>query len=376
MVLALGACFVLSAAQASAQCVGDCDGNGTVAINELIRGVNINLGNADISTCTAMDQNGNGSVEINELIRAVNNNLRGCDFVEPTPTATPLVFDSTCSLDEDTSELRLVLAALPVLAFPVGDIGVRCEDFGGDDLVCTCELQQFDAVNIPGLGDVCLEPFAGCPERVADCNGDTGIDADLIADRNIGSCTGFNDCETKCDAYCDGLGANYFRQTSTCEDFCIGGSNDGNSCTVDTDCPDGSCGGPDGGVEGEICNCNCVETGRGSGTAGGVSCSLGIEITVEQDEDGVCGNFPPILSLAPLCGELTTGTSTGLSRNANNVSGATLPAGGSPSELTGVAGSCDDLRAGSVSGATMVGHLGFFGSTVGDILTEITFPCK
>jgi hypothetical protein len=59
-------------------CVGDCDGNGVVAINELIRGVNINLGNADLSTCPAMDGNGNGMVAINELIQAVNNNLNGC----------------------------------------------------------------------------------------------------------------------------------------------------------------------------------------------------------------------------------------------------------------------------------------------------------
>jgi hypothetical protein len=61
-----------------ATCVGDCDGNGTVAINELIRGVNIALGMADVSTCTAMDANGNGIVAINELIQGVNNALNGC----------------------------------------------------------------------------------------------------------------------------------------------------------------------------------------------------------------------------------------------------------------------------------------------------------
>lgn len=59
-------------------CVGDCDGNGVVAINELIRGVNINLGNADLSTCPAMDGSGDGAVAINELIQAVNNSLNGC----------------------------------------------------------------------------------------------------------------------------------------------------------------------------------------------------------------------------------------------------------------------------------------------------------
>ncbi len=63
---------------AAGGCVGDCDGDGEVAINELIRGVNINLGNAEVSTCTAMDGNQDGEVAINELIQAVNNSLNGC----------------------------------------------------------------------------------------------------------------------------------------------------------------------------------------------------------------------------------------------------------------------------------------------------------
>ena len=59
-------------------CVGDCDGNGEVAINELITGVNIALGSASLDTCPSFDANGSGEVEINELIAAVNNALNGC----------------------------------------------------------------------------------------------------------------------------------------------------------------------------------------------------------------------------------------------------------------------------------------------------------
>jgi len=59
-------------------CNGDCDGNGVVAINELIRAVNIALGNADVSTCTAVDRDGNGTVSISELVAAVNSALDGC----------------------------------------------------------------------------------------------------------------------------------------------------------------------------------------------------------------------------------------------------------------------------------------------------------
>jgi hypothetical protein len=59
-------------------CVGDCNGDGRTAVNELIVGVNISLGNADLSQCMAFDTNGNGGVEINELVGAVNGSLNAC----------------------------------------------------------------------------------------------------------------------------------------------------------------------------------------------------------------------------------------------------------------------------------------------------------
>ncbi len=68
-------------------CPGDCDGGGSVTINELIRGVNIALGTAAPEDCPAFDTDDSGGVTIDELIAAVNNALTGCP--EPTPTATP-----------------------------------------------------------------------------------------------------------------------------------------------------------------------------------------------------------------------------------------------------------------------------------------------
>lgn len=59
-------------------CVGDCNGNGVVAINELITGVNIALGNALVTACPSFDVNNNGQVGINELIQGVNYALNGC----------------------------------------------------------------------------------------------------------------------------------------------------------------------------------------------------------------------------------------------------------------------------------------------------------
>jgi hypothetical protein len=62
----------------TAPCTGDCDGEGTVTIAELIRGVNIALGTAAIDACPSFDVNGDGAVTVNELIVGVNAALDGC----------------------------------------------------------------------------------------------------------------------------------------------------------------------------------------------------------------------------------------------------------------------------------------------------------
>lgn len=59
-------------------CPGDCDENDRVAINELVTGVAIALGNAPISACPSFDINASNTVEVNELILGVNNLLGGC----------------------------------------------------------------------------------------------------------------------------------------------------------------------------------------------------------------------------------------------------------------------------------------------------------
>jgi len=59
-------------------CVGDCDGDGIVSINELLVGVNIAIGGAPVSACVQFDLNGDHTVTVNEIIAAVKNALGGC----------------------------------------------------------------------------------------------------------------------------------------------------------------------------------------------------------------------------------------------------------------------------------------------------------
>jgi hypothetical protein len=79
---------------AAATCTGDCNGDGTVSIDELINGVNILLGRVAVQQCTASDRDGNGTVTIDELVVAVRSTLEGCPTL-PTTTATPTTTPTT-----------------------------------------------------------------------------------------------------------------------------------------------------------------------------------------------------------------------------------------------------------------------------------------
>jgi hypothetical protein len=79
-------------------CVGDCRGNGQVAIDDLILGVTIALGQRAVTDCPAF-ADANRKVTIAQLIRAVTHALDGCPRststataeadAPPTETATP-----------------------------------------------------------------------------------------------------------------------------------------------------------------------------------------------------------------------------------------------------------------------------------------------
>lgn len=59
-------------------CVGDCDGSGSVTVDEIVILVNVGLGAAGADVCAAGDANGDGSVTVDEIITSVRNGLEGC----------------------------------------------------------------------------------------------------------------------------------------------------------------------------------------------------------------------------------------------------------------------------------------------------------
>lgn len=78
--VALGALALARPARAeiTQACVADCDRDGLVTVNELITGVNIALGSADVGQCRRADCDHDGTVSVSCLVRGVTAAVAGC----------------------------------------------------------------------------------------------------------------------------------------------------------------------------------------------------------------------------------------------------------------------------------------------------------
>jgi hypothetical protein len=380
-------------ALAEASCVGDCNGDGQVTINELILGVNIALGVAPVSACEAFANN-QGVVDIAQLIKGVNNALEGCPAgptptntpptVVGTPTATPTTGGEelgthTCNLipGMDASRISLNVAALPVpLAFSLnGSVSLSCGAVGDGGIAsCTCDVQTIAPVVIPNIGVVCIaKSEKPCDAAEIACNGGPPLGIDLTSNATTGSCTGNADCVTSCDTYCNSIGA--VTSSGACTGFCSAGTMQ--ACSLDADClPDnGACNGPDPvGDKADICQCTCVDAAAGGNSRPGeFQCNLGSDLNVENAAP--CDGTDIKIAVGSTCVAMTTGTASSIVNNTNFTEGATLPASG-PLEAQGSPTSCDNLKADNLTGLKVRGVVNFFGSALGDIVTGLYADCS
>ena len=64
-------------------CIGDCNLNGVVGVDELLVGVGMLLGRRAFEDCPPVDLDGDGTILVNELIAAVDRALHGCSSSQP-----------------------------------------------------------------------------------------------------------------------------------------------------------------------------------------------------------------------------------------------------------------------------------------------------
>ncbi|MEO8601790.1 MAG: hypothetical protein ABI629_04345 [bacterium] len=392
---ALGA--LLISAPVQAQCVGDCNGDGEVSINELILGVNIALGTSPVSACEAF-ANQQGEVTIAQLIQGVNNALNGCPLPGNTPTVTntpdlvdtptPTVTETpggtdigthTCDLipGPDASHLSLFVAALgpvPLSVNLVGDVSLSCgsPDEGGK-ASCICEVGTIAPINLPNIGFVCIgKTDQPCPPSTIDCDGGLPLGLKLTSNSLTGTCDSNASCATTCDTYCNSIGA--VTSTAACTGFCSMGTEQ--ACSTDAEClPDnGACNGPDPVGQNDVCQCSCIDaTDGGNSRPGDFQCNLGSVLNVESAAP--CDGSDIKIAVGTTCVAQTTGTASTLITNANFVEGDTVPTSGAL-EISGEPISCENFRAGNLTGLKVRGVVNFFGSALGDIATGLSADCQ
>lgn len=230
-ILVLLASVATANADAVAQtCVGDCNGDGSVEINELIVGVNIALGALPIAECPSFD-NGEGQVPIDRLVLAVSNALNGCGG-SPTPgegTPTP----TTTSAPGTASPTVTPTSAVSVSMWIVDNYEVmdsECADLVGDSVLSGLEArgpdftvrQSGDQVEIEDSdgnaveGTVDPDGTVHVQERISDSIATCDYDVDVDAAANLsqspttatyngavdfsGFCLGFSDCSLQITA--------------------------------------------------------------------------------------------------------------------------------------------------------------------------------
>jgi YVTN family beta-propeller protein len=89
-------------------CPGDCDGDGQITGNEIIRTVGIALGQAPLQSCPTADATGDGAIAIDELVRE----LTGCTPpVSPSAPPPPLPEGASCQTGRLRREASVHLAA-------------------------------------------------------------------------------------------------------------------------------------------------------------------------------------------------------------------------------------------------------------------------
>ncbi len=145
---------------ASAPCVGDCDGTGTVEIAELVRQVSIALKRESVQTCVGGDVDADGEISVDELVAAANSALSGCSTTTPIPTPT------------------ISIGPLPTANMKLIEKCGRCDSAEERRCKSRC-IDRFCSADTPTVSQECRDAcFSSCEmcEEGSDCSRVVGRD--------------------------------------------------------------------------------------------------------------------------------------------------------------------------------------------------------
>jgi hypothetical protein len=103
-------------------CQGDCNDNGVVSVDEIIRGVVIATGALEVGNCPAFDANGDGRVSINELIGAIAKALEGCTGTGPVSVCGGPITSAPKLCDLRVEPARVEAGRTITISFGMSDL--------------------------------------------------------------------------------------------------------------------------------------------------------------------------------------------------------------------------------------------------------------
>jgi len=151
----------------TAACIGDCNGDGEVTVDEILIMVNLAL-TGGIEGCAAGDGNGDAQITVDEILTAVNNALTGCPTggaqgaeecddggicIGGNKAGIACTSEADCGLDQDGVCVGGVDSFRGCSDDNDCDGGscVRCKTFGGDGCAANCTLENSIALPLePG----------------------------------------------------------------------------------------------------------------------------------------------------------------------------------------------------------------------------------
>jgi Putative Ig domain len=147
-VAVFGALLLLAVPLRAATCPGDCDGNLVVSIGELVVGVSVALGQAQLASCPMLDGNGDDTVSVDELVAAVAAGLQGCPATPTatasiTPTITPTATASATPTPTATPNHPPQITPLPYyLTYPGESVALPIPVVDPDGGTVQCSADQ------------------------------------------------------------------------------------------------------------------------------------------------------------------------------------------------------------------------------------------
>lgn len=299
-------------------CPCDCNEDGFVRVDELVRGVNIAVGRAAAGVCPAADLDESGAVAVNELVRCVRAALDGCDAILGGPPPGIRRY----SLDPAGSELLSTFpdgAEFVVTGFS-GFLDLRARSIFGSatyfiDVVDASEYLSIEAV--PGVAALCVRPdrdqFPVLTAGVLYCGAESPVGISVSQNRSLGVVGTCADDGAPCASDGDCIGGSCFNEDD-CEEL---------EGTVDMLSGVAACIGPIGGelltdlsVVGSLLIAPDANNGQ----------IVGLPVEIITETGLPCGDEPEAVGVSTTIA-FTTGQAMAVLQNVNNEPGAVLAAG-------------------------------------------------